>query len=221
MTAIFSAFWRLIKTHKFAVLFFILLPVLFGLGVYGFLRAESFLTVLALYGWMWGWLHDHLGFDPFLARGVAALCALPLTLILGMMFARDPQVRQKGIVLFSMASVCAFMGMFFMTRDWNFDRASGEPTKWYMETMEGCRFFDAPGYDPETGIMLKPITIEVMKKCEALKGGGEENAKGTTAYFNVRTGEATVSKPKKPTRKELCDAGKVDYVTCRDWGYKN
>lgn len=32
--------------------------------------------------------------------------------------------------------------------------------------------------------------------------------------------QAPVSESKKPTRKELCDAGKVDYVTCRDWGYK-
>lgn len=36
----------------------------------------------------------------------------------------------------------------------------------------------------------------------------------------AQTVEAPASTGKKPTRKELCDQNKVDYATCRDWGYK-
>lgn len=31
---------------------------------------------------------------------------------------------------------------------------------------------------------------------------------------------ASSTQPRKQTRKELCDAGKVDYSTCHAWGYK-
>lgn len=195
MSAVLSSIWQLLKSRKLAILLLILLPVLFGLGVYGFLRTGSFLTVFVLYSWMWGWLHEHLGLHVQLARAVAALCALPLLLVLGMMFASDPQVRRKGIALFFAISACVFVGMYFMTRDWNFDRASGEPARWYVMTLQGCRFFDAPGYDPELGIALKPVTTQALKECEALERGFASASVDQTqdnVYFDRITGEPVV-----------------------------
>lgn len=43
-----------------------------------------------------------------------------------------------------------------------FDPSTGEPTKYYCRSPEGIRVFDAPGYDPEYGTRLAPVTPEIV-----------------------------------------------------------
>jgi len=96
-----------------------------------------------------------------------------------------------------------------------FDRLTGEPIVWYSIRQEGIiALFPLPGFDPKTGVALKPITKEVVEQFELLntrpkeKEPVGENGQSTTEGFPGTTlseqpQSQSVNPPEEETSSEL------------------
>lgn len=65
--------------------------------------------------------------------------------------------RQVAKVLLVLSFAGYSLTLYAVSRG-NFFTASGEAQKWCAERPDGVHCFDQPGFDPETGVPLKPVT---------------------------------------------------------------
>jgi hypothetical protein len=107
------------------------------------------------------------GVNPLLAKSIASLLlAIVVMLPLGKMTLSLTPIPQKNKRLYR-ALIFVFIGIFFVftyfgNRNIFFDPHKGVPLKYYSEVNGKIKIFSAPGFDPETGDSLLPVTKEVI-----------------------------------------------------------
>ena len=149
---------------------FVVLALLFVLlvGVIFFGWLKDFL-IFGTFDFAVGKFVDATGISILLVKGILAFVLIPFFMALreiGMV----PLCKRVGRIPKPVAYVIAacyvsayFLAMYFATKDTYFHHTGDKvvATK-YCDTMEGIRCFDTPGVDPKYGIVLKPITPEMV-----------------------------------------------------------
>jgi len=152
------------------------------------------LFVLGLKGWFsyfTGKLTSTTGVNAYLAKAIVLACMIPLLWSFRWVFSFQSHRRNIGYTVVACYILVFFVSMFFMTKDQKFDFATGKATKFYANTPEGIRYFDAPGFDPKYGIKLAPVD-PTMSKSEALRNNPPKMIEGIPNFFDYVTGEPRV-----------------------------
>ncbi|BBO18845.1 conserved hypothetical protein [Candidatus Brocadia pituitae] len=89
------------------------------------------------------------------------------------------------------------LSLYYFTRSSYFAFSEGKVLKWYADTPEGVRFFDAPGFDPKYGMELKQATPELIANLEKTKRGMQSkrlayDSINEIEFFDPITGENKV-----------------------------
>lgn len=72
--------------------------------------------------------------------------------------------------------------------------------------------------DATTSASPSPVAVVQLPRSSLTADDVERIAAAAAKQAMER--ERARERASRPTRKELCDAGKVDYGTCMEWGYK-
>lgn len=101
---------------------------------------------------------------------MAVIVALPL----GKLFLAYTPIPQKYKSWYR-AAIFVVIGVFFLFiyfggKDTYFDPTTGKPLKYYSISPIGqYKFYSQPGFDPETGDSLRPVTKDVILKSKGVK----------------------------------------------------
>ena len=149
------------------------------------------------------WFQDAIviaGLNPLLAKAIASLLlAVVVMLPLGKMTLSFTPIPQKNKGLYR-ALIFICIGIFFSlaalgTRNAFFDSKKGVPLKYYSEVNGKIRIFTAPGFDPETGDSLLPVTKEVILRSKGiqLKKEVEPSGRSEPASFISANGSYSMN----------------------------
>lgn len=174
-----------------------------GRLAFALLASAFFILVLvALVRWgvfysLYTWLFHHVveltGQDVWISRAIA-LALLTLIWFLGWHLLVLPWIgdaRKRAVIILAVSTV-ALGAMELVTRGVYFSRADGRPLKYYIRTLDGYEFSDAPGTHPVFGVSYKPITTEVAKEYWLWKKRGgklKDPSVPDGYYFDPGTGE--------------------------------
>jgi hypothetical protein len=150
----------------FFVVVGLLIVLLAGVIFFGWLK--NFL-IFGTFDFVVGKFVDATGMSILLVKGILAIVLIPFFAALreiGMvpLFKRVGRIPKPVAYVIAACYVSAyFLAMYFTTKDTYFHHTGDKvvATK-YCDTMEGIRCFDTPGVDPKYGIVLKPITPEIV-----------------------------------------------------------
>lgn len=129
----------------------------------------------SIFAWIQSTIHSTTGLDVPLTKGLAALVMAAVVMFpLGKLFMAFMPIPQKnkgwyrsaifiGIAVF-------FLFLYFGGQNTYFDPQTGKPLKYYSISPTGTyKFFSEPGFDPETGDTLKPVTRDIILKSKGVK----------------------------------------------------
>jgi tetratricopeptide (TPR) repeat protein len=163
-----------------AILVAIFIPIIQMMFIWG---------LFGLFNHFAGQLVRTLGLNPYLAKAVVLILMVPLFLSFKWAaLALSPWRWKTGFAVIACYMVIFYLSMFFLTREHKFEYATGKATKYYARTPEGIRYFDAPGFDPKYGILLKPVDPGVIRS-ETLRERPPQKIEGATKYFDFATGD--------------------------------
>lgn len=132
-------------------------------------------------------------FSRLFAVLVTSLLILALPTLLGFVFLGR---NRKQVLVGAMLVYTAFsVALFFGAKDVFFDRTSGLPGKFVIETLDGFKFSNTQDIDPKWGIRYKPITPEILRRYHFWKKNGRNDAIPLVQpgkYFDMLTGEPIV-----------------------------
>jgi len=161
------------------------------------------LLVYQFYGFFLDKAYSVFGLDMALARIVAisaaviALFAIPWAIS----FVFLPRKRKHlFLAIILLAAVC-FAGLYYGTANIFFDRATGQPVKYYIKTLEGFKFSSTGDFDSKFGARYKPITPEVIKEYhlwQKTRELGVVPEVKADEYFDRISGEAIVWYSERP-----------------------
>ncbi len=150
-----------------------------------------------VYGLYLGKVISLFGLDIVFSRMIAALLTM-LTLLFAPWVAfhyflgtRKRELSLVSVVLIIGGALIIYHG----SANVFFDRATGQPVKYYVKTLDGFRFSNAPDFDPKFGVKYKPIDAEIIKDYYFWgKNGRYSNLPGVIKgkYFDITTGEPIV-----------------------------
>lgn len=149
------------------------------------------------------------GLDIVFSRMVAALLTI-VTLIFAPWIVLHYLLGTRKRDLSLVAAVLIIGGSFIIyygSANVFFDRATGQPVKYYVKTLEGFKFSNSPDFDPRFGIKYKPIDAGIIKDYYFWEKTGRyshlpEVFKGK--YFDITTGEPIAWYAERPEgRREL------------------
>jgi signal transduction histidine kinase len=172
--------------------------VLIGTGLIIFMALMKIWFLHSIYAFFVAKVSSSLGVDMMWAKllaaslTVVALLAIP-AIVSFLFLGRN---KREFLIACTVIFVLWFGSLFYVTQSTiYFDRASGNPAKYYIKTMNEFKTSSAPDYDPETGLKYQPITPEIAKEMEMWAATGKvENmpAIANGKYFSTLTGEPTV-----------------------------
>lgn len=158
-----------VKMVLLGVVVFIILALSFIASITG----VNIFFFWSIFDWFQG-LIVIAGVNPLAAKAIASLLlAIVVMLPLGKMALSFTPIPQKNKRLYR-ALIFVLIGVFFIcttlgTRNAFFDSRKGEPLKYYSETNGKIKIFSAPGFDPETGDSLLPVTKEVVLRSKGIQ----------------------------------------------------
>ena len=111
--------------------------------------------------------------DGLLGAGMT-FALLPLLLITPAWVIPVVIKRMHKFNKFAWAGVLMYVAVFFLSISYfsqniNFRHDQKETLKWYALTPEGVKYFDTPGIDPVYGIVLKPLTPDIIGRLRLLE----------------------------------------------------
>jgi YHS domain-containing protein/uncharacterized membrane protein YhaH (DUF805 family) len=111
------------------------------------------------------------GLSQVLVKGVVIILLLPLLWVIPVVIKRRHKFNK-----FAWAGVLMYVAVFFLSISYfsqniNFRHDQKETLKWYALTPEGVKYFDTPGIDPVYGIVLKPLTSDIIGRLKLLEKG--------------------------------------------------
>jgi hypothetical protein len=167
--------WKILRPALFVILA-LLVVLLIGVIFFGWLK--DFL-IFGTFDWAVKQFVNATGMSIYLVKGILTIALIPFFLALreiGMvpLFKRAGRFSKPVAYAIAVCYVSAyFLAMYFFTKDLNFVHGSEKvvATKYCAETPEGTRCFDTPGIDPKYGIILKPVTPEMVAIDEKRKRG--------------------------------------------------
>ena len=131
------------------------------------------------------------GANPYLAKAIVLFLMIPLLWSFKWTFSFRSQRRKAGYAIVAGYILLFYVSMFFMTKEQKFDFSTGKAIKFYAQTPEGIRYFDAPGFDPKYGIKLTPVDPK-MSKSEALRTRPPKKLEAPDKFFDFVTKEPLV-----------------------------
>lgn len=130
------------------------------------------------------------GFNRQLSGGIVLLLLLPLIWVIPVLFKRTHRNNKLAWATVLIYISVFFISMFFIGRGKYFKHRDKTPLQWYALTDKGLKLYDSPGFDPVSGIELKPVTPDIVRRIDLLKQGDPERTDPETAvWFNPITGE--------------------------------
>jgi hypothetical protein len=174
-----------------------------------------------LFFWsMFNWLQNTISIvpamDASLAKGIAAfLVALIVMLPLGKMTLSFTPIPQKNKSLYR-SLMFIFVGIFFLfmylgTEKVYFNPQTGLPMKYYSIGIDGkvC-LSPVPGYNPETGDKLLPVTKEIIQKMKGITPSEKivipEKQKPVNKIIAQSSPEPKVAKVIIPVKRNFSEA---------------
>jgi len=143
----------------------VLLLVLCVVGIIAFVAMSKILGIYWLYGVFLSQVVSMFGLDIVFSRMVSAVLTV-ITLLLIPWIASYFLFGTRKVEL-SIVAVLVIIGgaliIYHGSAGVFFDRATGLPAKYYVKTLEGFKFSNAPDFDPQFGVQFKPITGEIIK----------------------------------------------------------
>ena len=166
-------------------------------GIILFLVVSKILGTYWIYGLFLSKVVSMFGLDIVFSRMVAAvltvmtLLFLPWIASIFLFGTRKVELSVVAVILIIGGALIIYHG----SADVFFDRATGQPAKYYVKTLEGFRFSNAPDFDPKFGVKYKPINAEIIKDYYFWeKNGTYSNLPEIikNKYFDITTGEPIV-----------------------------
>ena len=156
-------------------------------------------TIHQIYTYFVDSIHDLTGLNKYVVKVAVLSMIIPLLLGLSWYFFSPFNKKRKYIGLSILIAIFILynVSLFYFTKTSYFAFSSGKVLKWYANTPEGVRFFDAPGHDPKYGIELKQATPELIANLEKTKRGMQPkrlayDSINEIEYFDRVTGENKV-----------------------------
>lgn len=140
---------------------------------------------------------DLTGLNRYLVTAGALVMFVPFYIGASMLFSVRALVsrwrRYTGVGILLALAVLYNLGLYYATKEMAFAFAGGAAQKWYAVTPDGVKLFDRPGVEPAYGIVLKPVTPDVIRSLRLLQKGEFKPIDPRRAvFFNPNTGEAQV-----------------------------
>lgn len=144
------------------------------------------------------------GLNAYLVSAAGLLAFVPfyyaVSLVLKHPF--SSAYRWRGLTILLVLAVLYNTGLYYVTRDMTFGFKTGAAQRWYAVTPAGVRFFDRPGFEPEYGIALQPVTPENIPTLKLLARGDFARVDPMSArFFNPHTGAAELWYYRNPDEK--------------------
>jgi len=149
------------------------------------------LGIKGLFGYFTGMIIGTTGANQYLAKAIVLVLMIPLLWSFKWTFSFSPQKRRTGYSILAGYMILFYASMFFLTKDQKFDFSTGKATKYYANTPEGKRYFDAPGFDPKYGIPLKPVDPNIARS-DAFNTRPPQKLEDPKQFFDVATSEPVV-----------------------------
>lgn len=152
--------WIVIAVVVFVAVLMSLLLIPFELGV-----------IREVYSYVVNEVVSVTGISKVLVKGIVIILLLPLLWVIPVAIKRKHKLNK-----FAWAGVLAYVAVFFLSISYfsqniNFRHDQKETLKWYALTPEGVKYFDTPGIDPVYGIVLKPLTPDIIGRLKLLEKG--------------------------------------------------
>lgn len=133
------------------------------------------------------------GLNKYLVKAGVALMLIPLYIGLKFFFSINKTRRYIGASILITLLAVYNLSLYNFTKDLSFAFSEGKALKWYALTPEGVKFFDRSGVEPIYGIILKPVTPEVIRNLKLLqKGEFRPVDPNKVQFFNPITGEPQI-----------------------------
>lgn len=182
----------------------IIIAIIMLLLAVPFAEITFFSGMKGLYSYFTGKIINTTGVNPYLAKGIVIALMIPLLWSLGLTFSFRRRRRNIGYAIVAGYMVVFYLSMFVMTKDQKFDFSTGKAIKFYAQTPEGIRYFDAPGFDPKYGIPLKPVDPGIARS-ESLNTRPPTKLRQPEKYFDYATNAPLVWYYEGPEGIELYD----------------
>jgi hypothetical protein len=105
------------------------------------------------------------GLDIIFSRMIAALLTI-LTLLFAPWVVLHYLLGNRKRELSLVAAILIIGGSFIIyygSASVFFDRATGQPVKYYVKTLDGFKFSNSPDFDPKFGAQYKPIDADIIR----------------------------------------------------------
>ncbi|NUO09435.1 MAG: hypothetical protein HUU08_12280 [Candidatus Brocadia sp.] len=173
--------------------------VILTLFIIPFIAISKHVAIYQIYSYFVDSIHDLTGLNKYLIQAVVLSMIVPLMIGLKWYFFSPINKKRRYIGLSILIAILISynFSLYHFTKTSYFAFSKGKVLKWYAETPEGIRFFDAPGYDPKYGIELKQATPEMIVNLERKKRGMQPrrmayNSIDEIEFFDSLTGENKV-----------------------------
>jgi hypothetical protein len=158
-------------------------------------RVAGLYLMYTMYTWLLRQVSDATGFDPAIARPIT-LFLLSGTLLIpwGILVLPWVNPARRRNLLAAMIAIAAlgYICIGRLTENVFFARSDGHPLKCFILTVDGYKFSDTCGSDPEFGVRYKPVDEQVYLQYLHWKKRGvkmQASTPETQTYFNILTGE--------------------------------
>ena len=166
-------------------------------GVIAFVAISKILGIYWLYGLFLSQVVSMFGLDIVFSRMVAAVLTV-ITLLLIPWIAsyflfgtRKTELSVVAVLVIIGGALIVYHGSAGVF----FDRATGQPVKYYVKTLDGFTFSNGPDFDPQFGVQFKPITAKIIKDYYFWERNGAYSSLPEVMehnYFDMTTGEPIV-----------------------------
>lgn len=179
----------LVKTIR--IVFLVLVLLLLAIPAFVFAHG---MTIWSLYNYLFNSIADKVGINLYLVRVIAVAALLPFLYAVRLFASpRHPEMRRRGTLLLVSLVVLSNLGLYFATRNSVFRPEDGAVMKYYVRTDHGIVLFDRPGFDPETGQRLLPVSSDIEREIRIqidLRGAPLQKVDASNAtWFNPYTGK--------------------------------
>lgn len=142
-------------------------------------------TIHQVYSYYVNSIHHLTGLNKYLIKAAVLLLIIPFILGLKWYFFSpfNKKRRYKGAAILIAIMILYNLSLYYFTRSSYFAFSEGKVLKWYAETPEGVKFFDAPGFDPKYGTKLKQATPEIIANLERKNRGMQPKP---VAYHSIK-----------------------------------
>lgn len=173
------------KTIRIVVIIAVLALLAWPLLVVG-----NWLTAKGVYEHFVSSLSDKFGWSKYLIQALVLAGLVPFFYAVKLFFSPlSRERRRRGAILMTALAVGYNLFFYFATKDVAFGFGHREVLKYYARTDKGVVFYDRPGFDPDTGQELKPVTPEVIRDLNQLREGPLTRVDpANVAWFNPYTG---------------------------------